>query len=175
MTCVGCLFGGATPIGEVPPDSTPRNRIFSRDYIQCRHCKLRRPPANPRFSIYAAGWLLLPAYRRIGTGLEFNSSENDNSLDFDLVFSFTLYCRLESPRRGQAYRFRLEKTCCEIRYSQIRTRCYGKGVHVLTINRDPFIQDHSAYQTLYFICFICPLNNDSRLRDCISNLYNSAE
>lgn len=75
----------------------------------------------------------------------------------------------------EAYRFRLEKTCCEIRYSQIRTRCYGKGVHVLTINRDPFIQDHSAYQTLYFICFICPLSNDSRLRDCISNLYNSAE
>ena len=101
MKCVGCLFGGEKPIVEVPPDSTPRNRIFSRDYIQCRHCKLRRPPANPRFSIYAAGWLLLSAYRRIGTGLEFNSSENDNSLDFDLVFSFTLYCRLESPQ-GEA-------------------------------------------------------------------------
>ena len=48
------------------------------------------------------GWRLSPAYDinpdEYGTGLKLNISENDNSLDFDLVMSITPYFGLEPAR-----------------------------------------------------------------------------
>ena len=57
MKCVGCLFGGEKPIGEVPLDSTLRNRICSR-FSACKPKIIN--PVNGSFTgfCFVFQWLL---------------------------------------------------------------------------------------------------------------------
>lgn len=57
MKCVGCLFGGEKPIGEVPLDSTLRNRICSR-FSACKPKIIN--PVNEPFTgfCFVFQWLL---------------------------------------------------------------------------------------------------------------------
>ena len=57
---------------------------------------------NHGFILTKSGWTLSPAYdinpNQYGVGLKLNISENDNSLDFNLVLSVAPYFRLSEKR-----------------------------------------------------------------------------
>ena len=57
---------------------------------------------NHGFILTKSGWILSPAYdinpNQYGVGLKLNISENDNSLDFNLVLSVAPYFRLSEKR-----------------------------------------------------------------------------
>jgi serine/threonine-protein kinase HipA len=63
---------------------------------------------NHGFILTEKGWILSPAYDinpiETGNGLKLNISENDNSLDFDLVLSVAEYFRLEKEKAEKIIR-----------------------------------------------------------------------
>lgn len=60
---------------------------------------------NHGFLLTDKGWVLSPAYDinpvETGTGLKLNISEDDNALDFDLVFEVAPYFRIEKKEASQ--------------------------------------------------------------------------